>query len=427
MTEGLADAQGRPTEALTTLYRTWGQGGAGLLITGNVQVDCHHLERAGNVFIDAPPDRLRSDLLRRWAEAGKANGAKIWMQLAHAGRQTPIGVNRTPKAPSAIGTGLPRARFGMPVALEDAEIGTLIDRFVQAAVIAEAAGFDGVQIHAAHGYLLSSFLSPLANRRSDQWGGALENRSRMLLEIVRRVRRVTSATFSVSVKLNSADFQRGGFQIEDSVQVAQWLDAAAIDLLEISGGTYEAPRMAGVEVAAKTPRHARARVASEARAATAAREAYFQEFAPMMRRSLTHAALMVTGGFRSTGGMQQALTADGIDVIGMARPLCSAPDACTHLLSGSLDTLPAPETWLRLGPGVLSPQSRYQIVKVLNSAAAQAWFCEQLVRLGEGRAPDLRMNLHRTFVTYLRRDSRKTAELSRASHLTPTDSRAPTR
>src|SRR5687768_6301992 len=135
MTEGLADEKGRPTEALIRLFRTWGQGGAGLLITGNVQVDRHHLERAGNVVIDEPPDELTSNLLRRWAEAAKANGARVWMQLAHAGRQTPLGVNRNPKAPSAISTGLPKGRFGMPVALTAAEINTLIDRFVQAAVL----------------------------------------------------------------------------------------------------------------------------------------------------------------------------------------------------------------------------------------------------------------------------------------------------
>jgi 2,4-dienoyl-CoA reductase-like NADH-dependent reductase (Old Yellow Enzyme family) len=352
--------------------------------------------------MDEPPGELMSNLLRRWAEAAKANGARVWMQLAHPGRQTPIGVNRHPKAPSAISTGLPKSRFGKPVALTEAEINTLIDRFVQAAVIAEATGFDGVQIHAAHGYLLSSFLSPRANQRNDQWGGALENRARMLLEIVRRVRQATGTTFSVSVKLNSADFQRGGFQIDDSVQVAQWLDAAEVDLLEISGGTYEAPRMAGVDAVAP---------ANGAQAATVAREAYFQEFAPMMRRSLARAALMVTGGFRSTAGMQQALAADGIDVIGLARPLCTAPDGCAHLLSGSLAALPAAEASLRFGPGWLSPQSRYQIVKVLNSAAAQAWFCEQLVRMGEGEAPDSRMNLHRAFVAYVRRDSRKTAAL----------------
>lgn len=135
----------------------------------------------------------------------------------------------------------------------------------------------------------------------------------------------------------------------------------------------------------------------------------------MMRRSLTRAALMVTGGFRSADGMQQALAADGIDVIGMARPLCTIPDGCAQLLSGARAAMPASETSLRLGPGLLSPHSRYQIVKVLNSAASQAWFCEQIVLLGEGRAPDPRMNLHRAFVTYVRRDSRKTAELAQSS------------
>jgi 2,4-dienoyl-CoA reductase-like NADH-dependent reductase (Old Yellow Enzyme family) len=347
MTEGLADEKGRPTEALIRLFRTWGQGGAGLLITGNVQVDRQHLERAGNVVMDEPPGELMSNLLRRWAEAAKANGARVWMQLAHPGRQTPIGVNRHPKAPSAISTGLPKSRFGKPVALTEAEINTLIDRFVQAAVIAEATGFDGVQIHAAHGYLLSSFLSPRANQRNDQWGGALENRARMLLEIVRRVRQATGTTFSVSVKLNSADFQRGGFQIDDSVQVAQWLDAAEVDLLEISGGTYEAPRMAGVDAVAP---------ANGAQAATVAREAYFQEFAPMMRRSLARAALMVTGGFRSTAGMQHGPGWLCPPVVGLARRTASSGGLAAVRSGLAITAKPLPDregAQFSRGPGLV--------------------------------------------------------------------------
>ncbi|NCU10719.1 MAG: NADH:flavin oxidoreductase/NADH oxidase family protein, partial [Sphingomonadaceae bacterium] len=247
MTEGLADPAGRPTAELEQLYRVWGAGGCGVLLSGNVHIDADHLERPGNVIIDRPADAAMLKALRRWTAAAKAGGALFWAQISHAGRQTMAPVNPHPKAPSAVKLGLPGGQFGQPVALTEAEIEDLIARFAQAAVICAEGGFDGVQIHAAHGYLISQFLSPRANQRGDQWGGSLENRARFLLEVVRATREAVPAGFAVTVKLNSADFQRGGFAFEDSLQVAQWLEAEGVDLIEISGGTYEQPRLLGIE------------------------------------------------------------------------------------------------------------------------------------------------------------------------------------
>lgn len=403
MTEGLADPAGRPTAELIRLYERWSAGGIGLMLTGNVQVDRLHLERAGNVIIDRDPDELMRDRLAAWAIAGKSSGSGMWAQLSHAGRQTPFNINPAPKAPSAIGLSLgPVAKFGAPQAMTEDDIANVERSFVRAASIAQAAGFDGIQVHSAHGYLLSSFLSPLTNQRTDRWGGSLDNRARLLLAIVRSVREAVGSSFGVAVKLNSADFQRGGFDIADSVQVAGWLDDAGIDLLEVSGGNYEAPRMAGIKHGS-----------DGAQAATKAREAYFLEFAPRIRASLARAKLMVTGGFRSATAMNEALSSDGVDLIGLARPLCAAPDSPNDLLSGRVDAMPRFEQQLSVGPGFLSPQSRFQSIKALNAGAAQAWFCEQMVRLGEGLEPDRPRKLLKAAAAYKKRDARKAAELAR--------------
>jgi 2,4-dienoyl-CoA reductase-like NADH-dependent reductase (Old Yellow Enzyme family) len=265
-----------------------------------------------------------------WAKSAKSGGAKVWMQISHAGRQTQTMVNPHPKAPSAIKLGLPGKNFGVPVALTEAEILELVQRFAIAANAAKNAGFDGVQIHAAHGYLLSSFLNPRANSRTDQWGGSLENRARMLLATVDAVREKTGADFTVTVKLNSADFQQGGFSFAECKQVVKWLESHRVDLIEISGGNYEQARMMDVD-GMEAPDY------GDLRPSTIAREAYFADFAAELREVVT-VPLMVTGGFRSAAAMQRAITDDGISMIGIGRPLCVDQHCIAELLA-------APGTW----------------------------------------------------------------------------------
>ena len=247
MSELVADAQNRATVAHQTLYRSFARGGLGMLLTGNVQIDRLHLEHGGNVVIQGVQDADRLGRLRAWSAAAKEQGGQIWMQLSHAGRQTQKSINRAPKAPSAVQVSLPGNKFGTPVALTEVEILGLIQRFADAAAIARETGFDGVQLHAAHGYLFSAFLSPRTNIRTDGWGGDLAGRARFLLTVVDRIRERVGADFPIAVKLNSADFQRGGFSFEDSQIVAGWLDEGGVDLIEISGGTYEQPKMANIE------------------------------------------------------------------------------------------------------------------------------------------------------------------------------------
>lgn len=384
MTEGLANADGEPDGRLATLYARWAKGGAGMLLTGNVLVDRHHLERPGNVVLDRPPSAAAKAGLKAWASAAADNGAHLWMQINHAGRQTSKAVNPSPKSASAVGLALPGDRFGQPVPLTGAEILDLVDRFANAAAAAREAGFHGVQIHAAHGYLMSQFLSPRVNQRQDEWGGDLAGRARFLLAVVEKTRSLVGAGFPVSVKLNSADFQRGGFSFEDSHTVAGWLDAAGVDLIEISGGTYEQPKMMNLEGMEPS-------FDPTTSASTRARESYFARFAPEMRRHVKRAALMVTGGFRTATGMAAAVTEDGVDVIGVARPLCVDPDQVRKLLAGEISELDRWEDRLRLGPGLLGPASPIKLIKAINGFGAQSWYYEQIVRLGDGRNGDARL------------------------------------
>ncbi len=373
MTEGLADPAGNPTPELDRLYGIWGKGGCGLLLSGNVQIDADHLERPGNVIVDRPGDVALIEAMRRWTAAAKAGGARFWAQVSHAGRQTMKPVNPHPKAPSAIKLGLPGGQFGEPVALSGAEIEALIARFAAVAVLCQEGGFDGVQIHAAHGYLISQFLSPRANHRDDKWGGSLENRARFLLETVRAVRKAVKPGFAVAVKLNSADFQRGGFAFEDSLQVARWLEDEGVDLIEISGGTYEQPKLLGIEGMEPIEQPGVA-------ASTLAREAYFVDFAKAMKASLK-VPLMVTGGFRSRAAMEEALRQGAAEVIGLGRPLCAQSDGAARLLAGA-DRLPAPEQGLALFPPALAFLKRIKALRAIDSFAAQYWFFCQIYALG---------------------------------------------
>ncbi|MBK6636902.1 MAG: NADH:flavin oxidoreductase/NADH oxidase family protein [Rhodocyclaceae bacterium] len=394
MTEGLADPAGVPTNDLVHLYSVWAKSGCGVLVTGNVQVDRWHLERPGNVIIDRAPDARMRERLSAWASAAKSQGSAVWMQISHAGRQTQVTVNPHPKAPSAIALGLPGKQFGVPVALTEPEIHDVIRRFRVAAGAAQEAGFDGVQIHAAHGYLISQFLNPRANQRADAWGGSLENRARLLMAVVKEIREHTGAKFTVTVKLNSADFQKGGFSFEESRQVVQWLQEAGVDLIEVSGGNYEQPRMMDIEGIEKPD-------VAGLPASTAAREAYFADFAAQLR-SEVKVPLMVTGGFRTARAMVAAVADDGIAMIGLGRPLCFDVDSVRQLLAGQRDTLDRWERQLRLGPGWLGPSSPLILIKVLNGFGATYWYYQQFRRIGSGQHPDAGLSVLFALISELR-------------------------
>jgi 2,4-dienoyl-CoA reductase-like NADH-dependent reductase (Old Yellow Enzyme family) len=382
MTEGLAGRLGVPGEELCRLYKIWSDGGAGMLLSGNIMVDRHHLERPGNVVIDRPPDLEMRQALKRWASSATRKGNHFWAQISHAGRQTQKMVNAKPKAPSAVKLALPGGQFGEPVELNCGEIEDIISRFGICAAAVKEAGFTGVQVHAAHGYLLSQFLSPRSNRRTDEFGGALANRARPLLAIIEEIRSTVGPDYPISVKLNSADFQKGGFAFEDSLQVAKWLEAASVDLIEISGGTYEQPKLLGIDGMEEEENQ-------NIPASTLMREAYFVDFAMAMRKELK-IPLMVTGGFRQSIVMKQAIESGGADVIGLGRPMCVMTDAPNQLLNG-IDELPRYESQLALFPKWLLWLTKLKILRTVSSFAVQYWYYGQIDSLGRtGKAdPDL--------------------------------------
>lgn len=357
MSEALGTTDNHATEALVRLYGRWAAGGIGLLITGNAMIDRRALGEPNNVAIEDDSDM---PLLQRWAAAGQADGTQLWVQLNHPGRQSPKGLNAENVSPSAVPfSPALQAFFAPPRALTEDEIVALIQRFACSAGIVKRAGFSGVQIHAAHGYLVSQFLSPLTNQRSDQWGGSAENRRRFVLEVYRAMRAEVGPRFPIGIKLNSADFQQGGFSEDESLAVIQALHEEGIDLVELSGGTYEAPAMSDQK------RH---------RASTLAREAYFLEFAEKVRAAVP-VPLMVTGGFRSLGGMATALSSGAMDLIGLARGLAIEPDLPQRLLAGQ-----EPQYAVRPISTGIKAIDRMALMEVV-------WYSRQLRRMAKGQAP----------------------------------------
>ena len=307
MEEAMADAGQMPGPRIIRLYQRWAEGGTGLLITGNVMVDRRALTGPGTIALEAGTPL---EPFKAWARAARARGAQAWMQISHPGRQVMANMGGLAWAPSAVALDLGKhsKMFAQPVAMTEGDIAEVIERFAATAHAAEQAGFTGVQIHAAHGYLLSQFLSPLTNRRDDAWGGSLTHRARLLLDVVRAVRARVAPGFCVGVKLNSADFQRGGFSEDDARQVLALLNAEQVDLVELSGGSYESPAMQG----------------RTADGRTLAREAYFLEFA----RDLAQVAampLMTTGGIARRTIAEQVLHS-GIAIVGIATAMAAVPD-----------------------------------------------------------------------------------------------------
>jgi len=358
LSEQLSDRNNRPTADIVRLYERWGRSGAGMLLTGNVMVDPRALEEPRNVVVEDERDLLT---LARWADAPQAHGAHCWVQISHPGRQTMRALSGKPVAPSAVKMKFGRGMYAKPRALTAPEIEDIIARFVRTAALCKEAGFGGVQIHAAHGYLVSAFLSPLTNRRDDAWGGSPENRRRFLVEILRRTRDAVGPRFPIAVKLNSADFQRGGFSEEESLETLTCLEAEGVDLVEISGGSYEQAAMMGIGPAV------------EARESTRLREAYFQSYAERARR-VTSLPLMLTGGFRTLGGMAAAVASEAVDLVGLGRPMCVQPELPRRLLDGTAE------------PIVLPP--RRVGVRELDAILEVFWYTQQLHRLARGLEPD---------------------------------------
>ncbi|HUH73890.1 MAG TPA: NADH:flavin oxidoreductase/NADH oxidase family protein [Chitinophagales bacterium] len=356
MSEALGDRNHAPTEELKTLYQTWANGGIGICITGNVMIDKRALGEPGNVVIE---DKSNISALKSWAKAATQNNTHCWVQLNHPGKQSPKGLNKENVSPSAVPfRSEMQTFFATPRALTEDEIWDIIERFGKSAAIVQEAGFTGVQIHGAHGYLVSQFLSPHHNIRTDQWGGSPENRRRFVLEVYKAMRKNTSPDFPISIKLNSADFQKGGFTEEESLDTIRELSNAGIDLIEISGGTYEAPAMTGVKM----------------KESTKVREAYFLDFADKARK-ISSVPLAVTGGFKSAVGIADAIRSNATDFAGIARSLAVEPDLPNKFLNGQEAQFPIRP--IKTGIPMIDKMAIMEV----------SFYTGQLKRIGQGKSP----------------------------------------
>ena len=398
MTERIAKGNNLAHQGHANLYDRWADGDMGILLTGNVQIDRRNIEGPANVVIDQNNYKDQYDALKAWSAAGTKNNTQFWMQISHAGRQTPGEINSSPLAPSNIGLKIPGKNYGTPTPMTEEDILDVIDRFVFTAKIARETGFTGVQFHSAHGYLLSEFLSPDINNRNDDWGGSIENRARLHLEIINKCRKEVGEDFPISIKLNSADFQKGGFTADESIQVAQMLENAGVDIIEISGGTYEQPKLIGVDDLTINPKRSEQRKES-----TIAREAYFLEYAQDIRKAVS-LPLMVTGGFRTRVGIEDALQSDVCQIVGIGRPLCADPYCVKKMIAGELEILPSFEKTLSLGPSILSPSSPFTIIKVINAFGAMAWFYQQIKNMAKGLMPNHKQKLFNAFRADMKAD-----------------------
>ncbi len=350
----------QPTNELVRLYDTWAKGGIGISVTGNVMVAENGKGSINDVVIT---DERSMDMLKAWAKAGTQNDTLLIMQINHAGKQSPKVINPVPVAPSAVALKGMDGFINPPRALADNEIETIIQEFIQTAKIAEQAGFSGVQIHGAHGYLVSQFLSPHHNQRTDKWGGSLENRMRFLVEIYQGIRAVVRPEFLVGLKLNSADFQKGGFDENDSIQVVQKMSELGIDFIEISGGNYESPEMLTTK------------------ASTQKREAFFIDYAEKARK-VSQVPLIITGGFRSEQAMNDALNSGHLDFIGIARPLAILPDLPNQIKNGTYQTI----TTERIKTGFVP------VDKKLGAVLEMDWYMYQMALIGQGKQPNPKLS-----------------------------------
>ncbi len=401
MTEGLAGSDAVANKKHNNLYKKWANGGVGISVTGNVQVDHRYIERAGNVVIEGEQSNESLAALADWSHAGTQNNTHLWMQLSHAGRQTPFSINKESAAPSV--QPLPTLggilKFGVPKELTHSEILDIVDRFVNAAEIAKQTGFTGVQLHSAHGYLLSEFLSPNVNQRSDQWGGSIENRSRLLLTVIEAIRDKVGNNYPISVKLNSSDFQKGGFTHEESIEVAKILNTSSLDLLEISGGTYE--NFTALEIDSLNLKKAKT---IKPQRSTKVREAYFLKYAEAIKNVLS-IPLAVTGGFRSSEGMNDALQSGACDIIGLGRPLCSEPEIINDLISGAKKSATLYENILEFGPWIFGLNSPISMMRSNNKAAQVYWCYRQILKMADGKEVDPKLGLFRAFLDHFRDDA----------------------
>lgn len=359
MSETMAK-NGHPTQKHINLYRAWSHGGTGLLLTGNVMVDHTALGEPNNVVVENDHDL---PILKEWAKAGTENNTQFWMQINHPGKQSFRSLSKEPVAPSAIPfEGMYALAFNKPRALTKPEIESLITKFTKTAAIAKEAGFTGVEIHAAHGYLIDQFLSPKDNQRDDEYGGSLENRMRFLVEIYRSIRKAVGDDFPIGIKLNSTDFEPGGFSEDDSIKVVQKMSELGINLIEITGGNYLNPAMS-------------------TGTGNNSNDAFFINYARKIK-NITDVPIALTGGFRTEASMEEALANNDTELVGLSRPLAMMPDLPNRILNGTYTTVKLPRLTTKI----------HSLDKSAGALFANSYYEQQMARIASGDHPKYSTN-----------------------------------
>lgn len=314
------EARGIPSENLINVYKRWGEGELGTILTGNTMIELDQLEAAGNPIIPrgAPFNGKRFDAFKKLAAAAKAHRCLCVAQMSHPGRQTSENLQPNPVSASDVQLegNVMGMKFAKPHPASPEEIDRIIEGFAHSAEYLYKAGYDGIELHGAHGYLLAQFLAESTNKRTDKYGGSLENRSRLIIEIAQAIQKRVPKDFIIGIKLNSVEFQKGGFDTEECKKLCASLEANRFDFVELSGGTYEELAFAHKKESTKK------------------REAFFLDFAQSIVPALTKTKTFITGGFKTVGAMVNALNT--VHGVGLARPVCQEPRLCSDILSGKV-------------------------------------------------------------------------------------------
>lgn len=360
MSDSLGDGEGNTTEAQMRLYERWALGGVALSLIGEVQTSPHYPEKPGNLVLGPDADL---SAVKALAKRGSANGAHIWPQLGHAGALA-HGPISNPKGPSPLDVEGLRCD-GMSLQ----EITELPKSYAQAAILAQKAVFGGVQIHAGHGFLLSQFVSPLFNHRTDAYGGAVEGRFRIIREVIDAVRQAVGASFPIGIKINSTDKLQGGLTPEDAIEVVRLLDKTSIDIIDVSGGTYFPGATSSSDGASSSG-------------------PYFIDFAKRAKE-LTSIPIMLTGGFETREQAENALADGSADAISLARALALNPSL--------------PNTWMSEKGG----DPKFPMFDAPPRGGVTAWYSMRLTALGENNEKYFDLNPAQALEAYDVRDAER--------------------
>ncbi|MGP9765989.1 oxidoreductase [Halomonas sp. AOP13-D3-9] len=337
MSDSLADGEGNPTEAQIRLYERWAEGGVAVSFVGEVQGDPRFPEKPGNLVLGSHSDQ---PMLLSLTSKAVIKGTHLWAQLGHAGALAHLPISQ-PKGPSALNLdGLQCA------AMSPDEVQALPAMYARTALHAKTVGFSGVHIHAGHGFLLSQFLSPLFNHRNDGYGGSVEARCRIVLDVIREVRRAVGPLFPVGIRINSTDQLEGGLTDTEALEVVRLLDQTSIDLIDISRGTYFPGAKASSGGASSGP--------------------YFVDFA-RRAKGVTNIPLMLTGGFKRRDQAVEAIASGAVDLVGVARAMALNPRLA--------------DTWLSEEGG----DSKFPRFESGPPGGITAWYTMRLTALGEDR------------------------------------------